>query len=144
HGHFEAILTMIRWLGLDTLIASRPSRPRDLVLALIAERLLFPCSKLATTRHWHSTTLAEELQVTDASAKELYQAMDWLLKRQKPVENKLATRYLHDGSQVLYDVSSSFYEGHTCPLAQYGYGRDGKKNLPIIVYGLLTDNVGRP
>src|SRR4029077_1453019 len=81
HGHVEAILTMIRRLGLDPLIASRPSRQRDLVLAMIAERLLFPCSKLATTRNWHDTTLAEELRVGDATENELYAAMDWLLKR---------------------------------------------------------------
>src|SRR5512132_3747318 len=79
HGHVEAILTMIRRLGLDTLIAPRPSRPRDLVLAMIAERLLFPCSKLATTRHWQDTTLAEELHLQDATVDELYAAMDWLL-----------------------------------------------------------------
>src|ERR1700677_1955800 len=66
HGHVEAVLGMMRQLGLDSLIASRPSRQRDLVLALIAERLLFPCSKLATTRHWHDTTLAEELRIQDA------------------------------------------------------------------------------
>jgi transposase len=144
HGHVEAVLTAIGKLGLDNVIATRPSRQRDLVVGMIAERLLFPCSKLATTRHWRSTTLAEELGVADATAEELYKAMDWLLKRQKTIENKLAERYLTEGSLVLYDVSSSFYEGHTCPLAQQGYNRDGKKGLPIIVYGLLTDNQGRP
>jgi transposase len=144
HGHVEAILTAIRKLGLDNLIATRPSRQRNLVIGMIAERLLFPCSKLATTRHWRSTTLADELDVADATAEELYQALDWLLKRQKAIENKLAQRYLAEGSLVLYDVSSSFYEGHTCPLAQFGHNRDGKKGLPIIVYGLLTDHQGRP
>src|SRR5262252_8185707 len=83
HGHIEAVLTMIRRLGLDTLIASRPSRQRDLVLALIAQRLIFPCSKLATTRNWHDTTLAAELGVWDATENELYAAMDGLLGRQK-------------------------------------------------------------
>jgi len=144
HGHVEAILTMIRWLGLDTLIASRPSRPRDLVLAMIAERLLFPCSKLATTRHWHDTTLAQELRVWDATEKELYAAMDWLLERQKAIETKLAKRHLTNGGLVLYDVSSSYYEGETCPLARYGHDRDGKTGRPIIVYGVLTDAEGRP
>ena len=109
HGHVEAILTMIRRLGLDSLIASRPSRQRDLVLAMIAERLLFPCSKLATTRHWHDTTLAEELHLQDATEDELYAAMDWLLERQKAIETKLAKRHLADGGLVLYDVSSSYY-----------------------------------
>jgi transposase len=144
HGHVEAVLTAFRTLDLDSLIASKPSRQRSLVLALIAQRILFPCSKLATTRHWHATTLAEELAVADADSKELYAAMDWLLRRQPEIENKLAHRHLAEGAVVLYDVSSSSYEGHTCPLACYGHNRDGKKGLPIIVYGLLTDARGRP
>jgi transposase len=144
HGHVQAVLGTLRQLGLDTLIATKPSRQRDLVVAMIAERLLFPCSKLATTRHWLSTTLAEELKVADASADELYQAMDWLLSRQAALEKKLAAQHLAERALVLYDVSSSFYEGHTCPLATYGHDRDGKKGLPIIVYGLLTDGDGRP
>jgi transposase len=144
HGHVEAVLTMIRRLGLETLIASRPSRQRDLVVAMIAERLLFPCSKLATTRHWHDTTLAQELRVWDARENELYAAMDWLLGRQTAIETKLAQRHLTNGGLVLYDVSSSYYEGETCPLARYGHDRDGKTGRPIIVYGVLTDAEGRP
>jgi transposase len=144
HGHVEAVLAAFRRLDLENLIASKPSRQRSLVLALIAQRILFPCSKLATTRHWHTTTLAEELAVADADSKELYAAMDWLLRRQAEIEHKLAKRHLAEGGVVLYDVSSSFYEGHTCPLACYGHDRDGKKGLPIIVYGLLTDAQGRP
>ena len=144
HGHVEAILRMIHRLGLDVLLASGPSRRRDLVLALIAERLLFPCSKLATTRHWHDTTLAEELGVQDATEDELHAAMDWLLGRQKAIETKLAQRHLADGGVVLYDVSSSYYEGETCPLARRGHDRDGKTGRPIIVYGVLTDADGRP
>ena len=144
HGHVQAVLGIIHKLGVDSLIASTPSRQRDLVLALIAERLLFPCSKLAITRHWHSTTLAEDLGVADANETELYQAMDWLLSRQPAIEAKLAQRHLREHSLVLYDVSSSFYHGRHCPLAKYGHSRDGKKGLPIIVYGLLTDDAGRP
>jgi transposase len=144
HGHVEAVLGTLRRLGLDSLLCSKASRQRDLALAMIAERVLFPCSKLANTRHWHTTTLAEELQVGDATEDDLYQAMDWLLERQPRIEKKLADRHLHDGSLVLYDVSSSYYEGHTCPLARRGNDRDGKKGLPIIVYGLLTDAAGRP
>src|SRR3954454_1416360 len=144
HGHVEAILAMIRRLGLDSLIASRPSRRRELVLAMIAERLLFPCSKLATTRNWHDTTLAEELRVGDATENELYTAMDWLLGRQTAIETKLAQRHLSDGGLVLYDVSSSYYEGETCPLARRGHDRDGKAGRPIIVYGVLTNGDGRP
>jgi len=144
HGHVEAVLTMIRKLGLDDLIASEPSRRRDLVLAMIAERLLFPSSKLANTRHWRDTTLAEELGVAEATVDELYAAMDWLLGRQRAIEKKLAQRHLKDGAMVLYDVSSSYYEGKTCPLACYGHDRDGKTGRPIIVYGTLTDTDGRP
>jgi transposase len=144
HGHVEIVLGVIHKLGLDRVIASRRSRERDLVLAMIAERLLFPCSKLATTRHWHTTTLAEELGVADADENELYAALDWLLERQASIEQKLAKKHLKDGSLVLYDVSSSYYEGRTCPLARYGHDRDGKRDRPIIVYGVLTDVEGRP
>ena len=144
HGHVEALLLAVRKLGLDAVISSKRCRERDLVLAMIVQRLLDPCSKLATTRQWHSTTLAEELGVSEATEDELYQAMDWLLERQPRIENKLAARHLREGSLVLYDVSSSYYEGRHCPLAKYGHDRDGQKGLPIIVYGLMTDSEGRP
>jgi transposase len=144
HGHVEAVLKMIRTLGLDEIIAAEPSRRRDLVVAMIAERLLFPSSKLANTRHWLDTTLAEELNVADANEDQLYDAMDWLLERQSAIEKKLAKRHLSDGALVLYDVTSSYYEGKTCPLARFGHDRDGKTGLPIIVYGTLTDADGRP
>jgi transposase len=144
HGHVEAILAMIRRLCLDHLIASQPSRSRDLIVAVIAERILFPCSKLAITRHWFDTTLAEELHVQDATEDEIYAAMDWLLDRQKSIESKLAKRHLVDGALVLYDVSSSYYEGDTCPLARHGHDRDGRTGRPIIVYGVLADAEGRP
>ena len=144
HGHVEAILMAMRKLGLDSLLAAKRCRERDLVMAMIASRLLHPCSKLATTREWHTTTLAEELSVADATEDDLYQAMDWLLERQSRIEKKLAARHLSEDCLVLYDVSSSYYEGHTCPLAQYGHDKDGKKGLPIIVYGVMTDGEGRP
>lgn len=144
HGHVQAVLGSIRRLGLDALLSSKPCRQRDLVVAMIAERLLHPCSKLATTRLWHTSTLADELNVASATEDDLYHALDWLLARQAQVEKRLAQRHLHTGAIVLYDVSSSYYEGHTCPLARLGHDRDGKKGLPIIVYGLLTDGEGRP
>src|ERR1035441_10352423 len=144
HGHVEAILMAMRKLGLDSLLATKHCRERDLVMAMIAARLVHPCSKLAATREWHTTTLAEELSVADATEDDLYQAMDWLLERQPRIEKKLAARHLGEDCLVLYDVSSSYYEGHTCPLAQYGHDRDGKKGLPIIVYGVMTDGEGRP
>jgi transposase len=144
HGHVQAVLGTLRRLGLDALLAPQASRQRDLALAMIAERVLDPCSKLATTRLWHTSTLAEELNVADATEDDLYRAMDWLLARQARVEKKLAARHLRDGALVLYDVSSSYYEGHTCPLARFGHDRDGQRGLPIIVYGLLTEAQGRP
>jgi hypothetical protein len=144
HGHVEAILRAFRKLGLPALIAAKRCRERDLVVAMIAERLIHPCSKLASTRHWNDTTLAEELGVGDAEVDELYDALDWLLARQSRIERKLAARHLDDGDRVLYDVTSSYYEGRTCPLVKFGHNRDGKKGLPIIVYGVMTDREGRP
>lgn len=144
HGHVEAVLDMIRKLELDRLLSWQPCRERDLVVAMIAQRLIDPCSKLATTRAWHSTTLAEELGVTDATEDDLYAAMDWLGERQERIEKKLAARHLQEGGLVLYDVSSSFYEGRTCPLAKFGHDRDGQKGLPIIVYGVMTNGEGCP
>jgi transposase len=143
HGHVEAVLGTMRRLSLPSLIAAKPCRERQLVLAMIAERLLKPCSKLATTRLWHTTTLAEELGVQDAQVDELYGALDWLLARQTRIEDKLAARHLSEGGFVLYDASTSYYEGKTCSLARFGHDRDGK-SLPVILYGLLTDQVGRP
>jgi transposase len=143
-GHVEAVLGTIKKLGLDGLIASTRCRERNLVVGMMAERLIHPCSKLATTRLWHTTTLAEELGVIDADEDDLYEAMDWLLARQDRIEKKLAARHLSEGSLVLYDVTSTYYEGRCCPLARYGHDRDGKSGRPIIVYGLMTDGEGRP
>ena len=143
HGHVEAILSMIHRLELDSVIASKRCRERDLVLAMIVQRLISPSSKLATTRQWNTTTLAQELGVQEANEDELYAAMDWLLERQERIEKKLAARHLKEGGLVLYDVTSSSYEGRTCPLVQFGHNRDDDK-LPIIVYGVMTDPAGRP
>jgi hypothetical protein len=143
HGHVEAVLGVMRQLGIETLLASRPCRERDLVQAMVAQRLIDPCSKLATTRQWDTTTLAEQLNVADADENELYRALDWLLERQERIERKLAKRHLEQGARVLYDVSSSSYHGHSCPLALRGHNRDGER-LPCIVWGLLADREGRP
>ncbi len=144
HGHVEAVMRIIRKLKLDQLISAGRCRQRDLILAMLVQHLIHPCSKLATTRLWHSTTLAEELSVEDADSDELYGALDWLFERQPEIEKKLAKRHLTEGALVLYDVSSSYYEGHTCPLIAYGHNRDGKEGMPIIVYGVMTDQEGRP
>jgi transposase len=143
HGHIQAVLGVMRRLGMDEVLSSRPCRERDLVLAMIAQRLVNSCSKLAATREWQSTTLAQELNVQDADSDALYDALDWLVKRQPRIEKKLAQRHLAEGSKVLFDVSSSSYHGRCCVLATFGYNRDGEK-LPSIVYGLLTDGEGRP
>ena len=144
HGHVELLLEAIRQLKLPALIDPRPSPKRDRVLAMILQRLLYPASKLATTRLWHTTTLAEELSLEDTDEDDLYEAMDWLLERQDRIERKLAKRHLAEGDPVLYDVSSSYYEGQTCPLMQFGHNRDGKRDRPIVVYGVLADSMGRP
>jgi transposase len=144
HGHVQAVLDMFVHLKLPRLIASQRCRERDLVLAMIAQRVLDPGSKLATTRLWRNSTLGEKLNVADAEVDELYQAMDWLLNRQKRIENKLAKRHMRNGDLVHYDVSSSSYTGATCVLARFGHNRDGRKDLPCIVYGVMTDDEGRP
>lgn len=144
HGHVELLMEAIKRIGLDKVISAKRTRDRDLVMAMVIERLIAPCSKLATTRLWQSTTLAEQLSVGDADEDELYAAMDWLLARQLRIENKLAKRHLNEGCQVLYDVSSSYYEGRTCPLVRPGHSRDKKRGKPIVVYGVLTDTQGRP
>jgi transposase len=143
-GPVQAVAAAMQRLGFATLIASKPSRQRDLVCALVAARIIAPQTKLATTRWWHTTTLAQTFRVADASADELYAAMDWLLAGQNRIQKKLAARHLHDDGLVLYDLSSSYFEGQTCPLAQRGYSRDGKKGKPQVNYGLLTDARGCP
>jgi transposase len=144
HGHVQAVLGTIRKLGLEAMISAKRCPERDLVVAMTAQRLLDSCSKLATTRAWHTTTLAEELGVEEATEDDLYQAMDWLLARKERIEKKLAERHLAEGCLVLYDVSSSYYEGRPCPLARFGHDRDGQKGRPIIVYGVMTDREGCP
>lgn len=110
---------------------------------MIAWRVIDPGSKVASVRGWASSTLVHELGIADADEDELYETLDWLLQRQSRIEAKLARRHLSDGATVLYDLSSSYYWGETCPLVKYGYNRDGN-HLPIIVYGVLTDRDGRP
>src|SRR6202162_2611284 len=144
HGHVQAVTTAMQRLGLASLIASQPCREREQVLAMIAARIVAPHTKLATTRWWHTTTLAEDFEVADASEDELYAAMDWLLPRQSKIENKLASKHLQPGGLVLYDLSSSYFEGSTCPLAKRGYNRDGKRGYLQVNYGLLTDPRGCP
>jgi len=144
HGHVQAVRTAMQRLGFDPLLAARPSRARNLVVAMVAARILEPDSKLATTRWWHITTLPETLGVADADEDDLYTAMDWLLARQERIEQKLAARHLTAGGLVLYDLTSSYFEGTTCPLAAFGHDRDGKKGKLQVNYGVLTDARGCP
>ena len=144
HGHVEAVRLAMKRLGFDKLVSSKSSRERDLAVALVAARILEPDSKLATTRWWNNTTLPKDLGVDDADENELYAAMDWLLERQGEIEKKLARRHLCEDGLVLYDLSSSYVEGESCPLAALGYSRDGKKGKLQVNYGLLTDERGCP
>ena len=144
HGHAQAVALAMQRLGFASLLASKPSRERDLALAMVASRILAPHTKLATTRWWHTTTLAEDFGVTDATEDDLYAAMDWLLVRQSAIQKKLATRHLSAGGLVLYDLSSSYFEGTTCPLARIGHSRDGRPGTLQVNYGLLTDARGCP
>ena len=144
HGHVQAVALAMQRLGLASVIASQPSRERDLVLAMVAARIVQPDTKLATCRRWHCSSLAEDFGVTDATEDDLYAAMDWLLARQDAIEHKLATRHLREDALVLYDLSSSYFEGSTCPLAKRGYSRDGRPGTLQVNYGLLTDARGCP
>ena len=148
HGHVAAVLGSLRQLQLDSLLDPRPSRQRDLVIAMIVARILEPASKLATARGLHADTLhhslGEVLQLDSADETELYQAMDWLLPRQARLEQQLAQRHLSNGGLVLYDLTSTYFEGRHCPLAKLGHCRDDKSGKLQIVFGLLTNAAGCP
>jgi Transposase DDE domain len=143
-GHVNAALAMARRLELAKLLDARCCRERDLCMAMIVGRVIAPRSKLGMVRSMGASTLADELGVTGADEDDLYHAMDWLIQRQARIEDRLARRHLRDGEMVLYDVSSSYFEGRSCPLGKRGYSRDGKSGLPQIIYGLLCDHDGRP
>jgi transposase len=144
HGHVQAVSMAMQRLGFAGLLASKPCRERDLVAAMVASRIICPATKLATTRLWHTSTLAQEFGVTDANEDDLYAAMDWLLAGQDRIQKKLAARHLKEDALVLYDLSSSYFEGSHCPLAKLGYSRDGKRGTLQVNYGLLTDERGCP
>lgn len=148
HGHVAAVLGSLRRLQLDSILAPKPSRQRDLVIAMIVARIIDPASKLATARGLHSDTLhsslGELLHLEFADETELYQAMDWLLPLQPRIEQQLAQRHLSDGALVLYDLTSTYFEGRKCPLAKLGHSRDDKSGNPQIVFGLLTNAEGCP
>ena len=126
-GHVHAVAEAMQRLGFAQVLASAPSRERDVIRALVAARVIAPQTKLATTRWWQTTTLADDFGVTTASEDDCYAAMDWLVARQERIQQKLAARHLPDGGVVLYDLTSSYFEGSCCPLARRGYSRDGKR-----------------
>lgn len=144
HGAVKAIALAMQRLRMGALLGPGRSRERDLVLAMIAARVLEPQSKLATSRSWHHSTLGAWFGIEQADENELYAAMDWLLERQGDIERRLAKRHLQEGGRVLYDLSSSYFEGVCCPLAKRGYSRDRKKGTLQVNYGLLTDARGCP
>jgi transposase len=144
HGAVQAVRVAMQRLGFESLLASRCSAERDAVCAMVAARIVCPHTKLATTRWWHTTTLAEEYGVVEADETDLYAAMDWLLERQGAIEKKLAARHLSEGALALYDLSSSYFEGRCCPLAKIGYSRDRKRHTPQVNYGLMTTRGGCP
>jgi len=148
HGGVTAILGMLKNLGLDTILASKRTRQRDLCVAMIVARLLSPRSKLALSRaldeRMASSSLGEVLGLSSVDEDELYEAMDWLLGRQERIEAALAKKHLVEGALVLYDVSSTYFEGRRCSLARLGHSRDGRFDRPQIVFGLLTDAQGCP
>jgi transposase len=150
HGHVLAVLGTLASLDLEAILASRPSRERSLVIAMLVARILQPASKLATARSLQeetaTTSLGLELSLGQEriGEQELYGALDWLLERQTRIENKLAGKHLSEGTLILYDVTSSYYTGHRSGLVQFGYNRDGKRGFPQIVYGLLCNAEGCP
>jgi hypothetical protein len=148
HGHVAAVVGTMRNLGFPALLATKASRERDLCMAMIAARLLRPLSKLATSNGYATSTatdtLSSVLGVEDADADALYEALDWLYERQRHIEEKLARRHLDEHCLVLYDLTSTWVHGRTCPLAQLGYSRDGRRGTRQIVFGVVTDREGRP
>jgi hypothetical protein len=148
HGHVAAVLGTARRLGVERLLAPERHPERDAVMAMIVARILQPRSKLATARELRAatltSTLGELLNLSDCDEELLYRAMDWLLPRQAQIEQVLARRHLKEGTLALYDVSSTYFEGRCCPLARYGYSRDGKADKLQITFGLLTNAEGCP
>jgi len=148
HGHIAAVLGMARKLGLDRLLPRRPSRLAKLALAMIVARVVGPAAKLATARQLSAATAAHSLgavlELGQVDEDELYLALDLLLAAQPKIESALARRHLKGGGLVLYDLTSSYLEGRCCPLAHYGYSRDGKPGKRQIVYGLLCAADGCP
>lgn len=153
HGHVAAALGTLRKIALDRLLLSTAKdeasrRYCDLVVAMLVDRLIEPRSKLgfvrAVDKETASTSLGAVLGLGSVKEREAYEALDWLLVQQSRIESALARRHLMDGVLVLYDVSSSYFEGRSCALAHYGHSRDHRSDRLQIVYGLLCTREGLP
>ena len=148
HGHVAAVLGTLKKIGLSQLIAKEKSRKRDLVIAMIVARIINPGSKLATVRGLNgetcSSSLGKILNLEKADSDECYEALDWLVSKQEQIEKQLAEKHLSEGSLILYDLTSTYFEGTHCDLAKYGYNRDKKKGKLQIVFGLLCAREGCP
>jgi transposase len=144
HGHVDAVLKSVKRLGLDRIISAKRFKERDIIVAAIVARICKPHSKLAMTRWWDDTTLPESLDLQAVDEDDVYEAMDWLLARQGRIEKKLAKRHLREGDMVLYDLTSSYFEGVTCPLARLGKSRDRKRGTLQVNYGLVSTKDGCP
>ena len=144
HGHVDAVLKTVKRLGLDKIISAKRCKERDVIVAAIVARICEPDSKLAMTRWWDDTTLPKLLDLQGVDEDHIYEAMDWLLEREGRIEKKLARRHLKEGDMVLYDLTSSYFEGVTCPLAKLGKSRDRKRGTLQVNYGLVTTKDGCP
>jgi len=144
HGNVDAVTSAIRRLGINKLIASRSSKQRDIILGAVAALIIEPDSKLGITRWWNDSTIPRLMNIEGTSEDDVYEAMDWLFERQDRIEQKLAERHLSEGDMVMYDLTSSYFEGTTCRLAKLGYNRDKKKGKLQVNYGLIADKRGCP
>ena len=148
HGHVAAVLGTLKKIGLSQIIAKEKSRKRDLIIAMIVSRIINPTSKLATVRGINrataSSSLGKILNLEKADSDECYEALDWLISKPEEIENQLAKKHLTEGSLILYDLTSTYFEGAHCSLAKSGYNRDKKKGKLQIVFGLLCARQGCP
>ena len=144
HGNVDAVHTAMRRLKFDALLSKKSCRQRDIIMGVIAALIIDPDSKLGVTRSWGNTTIPTIFNLEKVDEDDVYEAMDWLLLQQDKVEKKLASRHLGENDFVMYDLTSSYFEGTKCPLAKRGYSRDGKKGKLQVNYGMVTDRRGCP
>jgi hypothetical protein len=148
HGHVAAVLGSARGCGAASWFGSAPKELQPLLLAMLVARVIAPASKLATHRLLHDDTanssLGRVLGVGQCSAEDLYKALDWLHEAQPLIERRLARQHLVGSTLVLYDLTSTWLTGRCCELAARGHSRDGKRDDPQIVFGLICTAHGCP